>query len=93
MIARSVLAAIALFALQTHGFVANSPGLSYFSAAKMSSVSRLPLRTARAGRAATWTASAELKEQLKGARQALAELIDKTNANPILVRTKFILRE
>ncbi len=85
MIARSVLAAIALFALQTHGFVANSPALSYFSAAKMSPIARLPLRSSRAGGFATWTASAELKEQLKGARQAIAEMIDKTNANPILV--------
>jgi hypothetical protein len=92
MIARSILAAIALFALQSHGFVANSPALSYFSASKMSYATRLPLRTSRVGGFATWTASAELKEQLKGARQAIAELIDKTNANPILVGYTFTLQ-
>ena len=94
MIARGVLAAIALFALQTNGFVANGPALKLFSgsSAKLTSAAqaRLPIRTSRASRVAVWTAAAspdELKEQLRGAKQALSELIDKTNANPILVRT------
>lgn len=91
MIARSVLAAIALFALQAHGFIASGPALKHFSASKMTSIAsaRVALRTPRSGRVAAWSASAasptELKEQLRGAKQALAELIDKTNANPILV--------
>ena len=87
MFARSFLAAIALFALQANGFMANSPALTRFSASRLtcSSASRLTLRTARASGVGSLTASAELKEQLKGARQAIAELVDKTNANPILV--------
>jgi hypothetical protein len=89
MFARSFLAAIALFALQANGFVSNSPALSLFSASKLScsSSSRMSLRAARANGIFSLTASAELKEQLKGARQAIAELVDKTNANPILVST------
>jgi hypothetical protein len=96
MFARSFLAAIALFALQANGFMVNNPALSRFSASRLacSSTSRVSLRTARVSGISSLTASAELKEQLKGARQAIADLVDKTNANPILVisRSGVLLR-
>jgi L-ascorbate peroxidase len=93
MLKSSLVAAIAL-AAGAEAFVA--PATTNLAHAKVSATSPM-LRTAplatgtRGGRSSlklsmSASVSAEKVQQLKECKQALAELLDKTNANPLMVR-------
>lgn len=91
MFSRSILLGLAL-AAGADAFMTPSPAIAR-AGVRSAAVSGSPLRTGlvastrgRQGVSLFMAASAEHMEQLKGAKQALWDLVDKTNANPIMVR-------